>query len=321
MKNKLFKGLFGITISALSFCLITNVNAATCSGNDCIAEGLDDFDVNVAVGEVDAPVYDVEITWGSLKYNWKYNDTTNKHEWVAEQASNCDRYFLDSTERDNWENIELYTDSTCQTKVADDVTFDEAYNDMKNDVKPYFALGAKIEQNTIQIKDYSENVRVGATLKWNAAENYNWTNAEFVRPMGYTRTCNEIKDNETFEMYKSETLYINDVCDVAASVGTDLSPSFGDGNTYYYQEWEELDPVVGNGELALNGPVFGGVGDVVWPDSTPESYIQAFQEKSAKFKNSYYLRLNLKADSSKEVITPTTGDSIGTVTITLNDLK
>ena len=68
MKKNLLVGIIGLSALAL---FTTNVNAETID-----LENVSETGKSVIVGEVDVPVYSVDITWGDLTYDWKYDDVT-----------------------------------------------------------------------------------------------------------------------------------------------------------------------------------------------------------------------------------------------------
>lgn len=73
MKKKILLGLFSVL-----FLLPIGVSAETLSS---INPENNSSDASVTVGEVEVPVYNVEIDWNSFKFDWKYNHETNKYEW------------------------------------------------------------------------------------------------------------------------------------------------------------------------------------------------------------------------------------------------
>ena len=99
MKNKLLTGLL-----ALVLLMPMGVNAEiTREELDSVENGNNSTSVTVTVGEVETPVYEVDIEWDELKFDWKYNSETNKYEWSATQTN-------DETLSAVYENVILIMD-------------------------------------------------------------------------------------------------------------------------------------------------------------------------------------------------------------------
>jgi len=86
MKNKLIKGGLGLILGLFSFTTVIDASAQTI---DSIVEGNNSTSANVTVGNVEAPVYDIEINWDSLKYDWKYDEETKNFKWFPTYRTNC----------------------------------------------------------------------------------------------------------------------------------------------------------------------------------------------------------------------------------------
>jgi len=78
---------------------------------------------NVVVGEVETPVYSVDITWGNMEFDYVYNEVTGSFEWKGEQ--NCvelETHHEESFAK-GWLNV--YSDSTCTNSQSYE-SFEEA---------------------------------------------------------------------------------------------------------------------------------------------------------------------------------------------------
>jgi len=319
MKNKLIKGGLGLILGLFSFTTVIDASAQTI---DSIVEGNNSTSANVTVGNVEAPVYDIEINWDSLKYDWKYDEETKNFKWFPTYRTNCyETHFYDTDEffwSDNYRG-KVYTDSTCETKLSDDATFEDILTGQNNGDQ-YYVESEPYYNNEIRIFNYSTNAKdIGASLSWNSTNNYKWTTAEFVNK--YMRDeCIEITSSEMFESaYFGGGLFNDNTCDYNNPASSDAS--YGDGNTYYYSEFVSGETVLTDGELTLENIGGFGVGGT-WCDPSSENYEECLiqHERIERFKYGYLVRLNLNVVSNADVITPTSNDIIGTVTIRIKEI-
>lgn len=319
MKNKLIKGVFGLIIGLSSIAIIAPVSAESL---DSIEEGNNSVNVNVTVGKVEVPVYDVEIQWDSLKYDWKYDEETRSFKWTPTYRTHCfETHFYDTDEQfwsDNYRG-RVYTDDTCQVKLSEDATFQDILNGQNNGTQ-YYIESEPFANDEIRIYNYSSNTKdIGASLRWNSTNNYKWTTAEFVNSYSIS-VCKEITSSEMFEQVYSFGLFNDSTCDYNNMASSDAS--YGDGNTYYFSTYETGTVVLPDGELTLEN--IGGVGvGGMWCNPEDDDYEECLleHERLDRYKYGYSVRLGLKVDSSKEIITPTLNEVIGSVTITIKEIN
>ncbi len=176
MKNKLIKGLFGLGLGLSAFALTTGVYAQVGAG-DAINGGFElgtigDNNVNVVVGEIDTPVYNVQISWTSMQYNYKYNEETHIYEWVV--TNSCKRLYSDSgqdgyvvTVEDKQNAESLYDDASCTIEytgnVEEEIVNEEVYE--------------KITGGKIVITDASTLGYVIPSITWTSGEGYETVDA------------------------------------------------------------------------------------------------------------------------------------------------
>ncbi len=236
MKNKLIKGLFGLGLGLSAFAITIGVNALTTENITSVEEGSNSVDASVTVGNVETPVYEVEITWDGLTFDWSYNE--------------YQQTFM-------WDNI---------------------------------------SGGLIQIRDKSNPGRIYPSVEWNSADGYDWTKGEFFYQLNTASACTGLNE-EGFNNLKTQFaryIYTDSSCSVRENLD----------ETTVYEEGKYFYPFIDYEKLITTEIPENGRSEIYNSDNT--------------FDIGYTLRLQLSVDSSKDVITPKTGDTIGTVTITIN---
>ncbi len=119
---------------------------------------------NTTVGDVDETIYSVDITWGDMAFDWKYDETKNTYDFKPHfgcegyTASSADDSFLNAALNGG----QLYSDNTCSTLQTEALVSGRTYY-QKSEV------GGRIS-----VKDMSENGKVKAYAGFVAADDYNW---------------------------------------------------------------------------------------------------------------------------------------------------
>ena len=168
MKKNLFKVLFGVLV----FFVGVNVHAvkAPAVGGEVVTDPLNEGTTgSVVVGEVATPVYEVNIFWDDLTFDWTYDYDTNSFGWKP--ASLCENeYEMVGYEAEFDEKLakgEIYTDATCST-VTNERTEEAVYYAVSE--RDYVYMG---------IEDFSQNGQIVPSISWNAESNYSYTIANF----------------------------------------------------------------------------------------------------------------------------------------------
>ena len=147
----------------------------------------------VVVGDVDVTVYSVDIEWGDLSYDWKYDKETNSFGFKAPLG--CNGYVASSEEAiENFESWvsggqKMYSDNTCTTLHTGEFEIGNTYYQTSK-------VGGKI-----RVVDNSVNGKIKAKVGFTPASSYDWVIGKFYA--GYTLTPatglieyqNELTDN------------------------------------------------------------------------------------------------------------------------------
>ena len=299
MKSKLFKAVFGISLFALAL----NVNANTINS---VTDGSNTTDATVTVGEVAAPVYGADIIWNNLTFNWVYDNAAETFRWKpADACSDAEVYTSDEF---NEYSGQLYEDSSCTTEATEYTERDETVCDEDGNCvdafNPYYHLEER-EEVFIIVRDESENGSIIPSIRWNASSKYEDVSGKF---QYRAKTCVKIETEEMFEAAASawdknntDVLFTDSTCDSSSGLwGGDESITF-EKDKYYTLVY----PYV---ELTTEERPNDAYG-FHWDDSTFDEYNIAQQYPFEGFT----LKFNLEGGST----TPTAGDEIGTITISI----
>ena len=239
---------------------------------------------NAIVGNVEAPVYEVEIDWYNFVFDWRYDQGTQKYNWANHTACSDILY---------WDDLEyssiraFYSDSSCETYVDDSELISGHY---------YYAYLS--EDAMIDVFDGSTGGYVEVATLWNPASNYSYTNGQFYYlDMDY---CSLVTEDDWDEALRAGfALYKNSNC-----TGTVYNPeeeTFQE-NTYYTDVKAVYVPYEGSSvpERARHCGLGEEINGVVYCDD-----------------HIVNLKFMPVVDYSKTVTTPTIGETIGSVTLVL----
>lgn len=281
MKKKLFKVLFGFCIFAIGL----TVNAETSTDLPELPDGEGSTTGTVTVGDVSTPIYNVNIYWDDLTFDWAYDDTVGDYAW---KPSNVCREFMSYGENTNLGAI-LYDDSTCSNPVGN-------YEGGEHDgTDKYY----KVSRDVVffSIEDYSENGQVIPSVKWNSAENYEYVNAEFTID---DEACVLIPNENVYGTAVNYGVYSDNSC----TNKVETAPF--EENKYY--------ALVANRRVLESEEL---------PDSARRSAagsaetVEGYQFiVNAYTRNHYYLQIDLVNDEIPSEL-PQAGDQIGTITISI----
>ncbi len=150
------------------------------------AEGdLDGGSHDVTVGEVDEPIYSVDIEWNDMVFDWKYNAETNEYNF--ESPKQCVGFiYSGETPAPN-----MFSDNTCSSLVSDPVVGNMYYS--KEHVN-----------DRVGVFDESENGRIKAQVSFVSEPKYSW----IVGTVGqYIKTIDG--EDYSFEEYDNGILPVN----------------------------------------------------------------------------------------------------------------
>lgn len=274
MKKKLLMGFFGL-------CLMLSVVAVKAETID--AEN-GSASADVTVWNVETPVYDVEISWNSLSYNWGYNEITQKYGWMSNNfCSTVPEDVKNNITESSFDDIyafQLYNSRDCSRENSA-YELGLSYEEVIANIGDYYykpTLGGEVG---IQITDNSEIVKVTPSIKWTSAEKYDWTVGSF-----YSHYTCDVVPERWFENVKERgELYTDSKCSVKL---LDTTEATWEENKYYYADGMQ------QGQITEN--------------EIPDSF---------RVGNQYSIYLILQVDETKEFKTPEIGDTIGTVTISI----
>lgn len=280
MKKNLFKVLFGVCLFMVGF----NVNAETSTDLPNIPGGEGATDNTVTVGNVDTPVYNVNIYWNDLTFDWVYDADAEEFGWAPAQY--CDLHYAENGDLAG--DTVIYNDENC-TEEAGVVAGDENGDGKYHLVRP--------ESVSIGIEDYSTFGQIIPTVEWEANADYDYVDAEFTYE---DEACVLIPDEDVFDVALKYGVYTDNKC----SVATDSTTFTAD--TYY---------AIVEDEKVMNG------GDL--PDTARRSAAGSVDTidgfvfvDHAYARNNYHLELNL-VNKTTPTTTPTIGSEIGTITISV----
>ena len=138
------------------------------------AYAIDSQSHDVTVGDVEEPVYSVDINWGDLSFDWKYDEDNGDHDFKA--TLGCRPLKSDNIYNSGFSGADMadflpaarnlglvYSDDTCSTVY---------YGDIEGGGTIYYS---RVEaKNLVTVLDYSTNGAVDASLSFTAESDYDW---------------------------------------------------------------------------------------------------------------------------------------------------
>ena len=304
MCKKISNSLFVLGLGLLAFVLTTGVYAQTINSME---EGNNSTNANVTVGNVEVPVYMAELWWDSLTFDWTYDEHTKTFDWKAETL--CEQFVGIKEEIEDEINGEgsiyisdLYTDSTCSTKAD---TYDES-------IQQYYYLNDR-NFASIGIRDYSEKGVIVPSIEWNSSEKYSNVIGKIFY-MNYSQpVCSNI-DSEDMLNYALEndvTLYNDNVCSI---VFDNANVTYEEGKYYAFVNIEAMKILEGN---EIPDEARRAAAGMLFDYRFTEMETKFYEEEHFWLRKEIYdLKFYIENDSKKEIIIPTQGDVIGTITVT-----
>lgn len=288
MKKKLFKILFGLCI----FMFGTVVNAEVSNNYEDMPSGVGEDSQSVVIGNVETPVYNVNIYWSDLTFDWVYDEATEGFGWAPANVCTPWSYLSEEEYNGLLENgAQLFTDDTCSTSATG-----------HSDETKYYVLEER-ENVFFNIEDYSKYGQIVPSIEWNAESNYSYVDAVFkVRPEMCIAVDKEEYYNAALEYGKG--LYSDSNCSTSATdEGYEDNKYFTivrhDKSTYTELTTKEIPDSVRESAAGIEKLV----GDY-------------FFESSATLENNYRIVFTLE-NTTAPTSTPSVGDKVGTITVSL----
>ena len=249
-----------------------------------ITEGDNSIDASVTVGEVDVPVYSVQISWQNFRFEWKYDKKLNSYGWKA--AEICQPLNITTSESFDEFSADriIYTDNACMTETT---SYDESITEY------YYRLDdfSLTDDNGayILITDQTENGSITPSLTWNATEDYGYVEGKFSYFLRRENVCKPAtkEDIETFSFVYSDN---------------ECKTEWIDADTIEYEEGKYFVVTEVRDYTLLTTPTVPSAARVENDNSGIRTY-------------ELVLQLENKVQPQK---TPTTGEKIGTVTISIS---
>ena len=276
-----------LLVIALVFGMGMSFVNAEGEGNESFT-GSGDAGAEATVGDVDAPVYDVEVNWYNFVFDWKYNETAHEYEWMVHQTLDCMPYTHDDLvdmgyDFDNLGEVTFYTDSSCTVVKENFGNANDTY---------YMLEGAGAPRAFVVIEDMSTNGYIEPSLSWSSEDQYDFTTAAITYSVDVP-VCDVVPDYA----YDEVTLaHISSDC-----TGDEIETANAPEGTVFYaylNDVQELEYTGGEVPITAKRAASGGV---------LYNGVHDYYE--------FYLELGL--DETKTITTPTPGDTIGTLTITI----
>ncbi len=127
---------------------------------------------NATVGDVDETIYSVDLTWGDMVFDWKYDENTNGFNFQEQPGVKQ----LVSTMGDgfDWLTNEkdkgfIYEDESCRTRFTGEIA----------DGVSYYWCPAYDASGVVKLSDNSINGRVKATASFTPSDDYDWVTGRF----------------------------------------------------------------------------------------------------------------------------------------------
>ncbi|MBQ7136755.1 MAG: hypothetical protein IJO43_02105 [Bacilli bacterium] len=296
MKNKLFKGLFGF-LAVLFLFVVTDVYA---SGNYMEflrdSEGFNSSSNAVTIGEVETPIYEAQLVWPNLAFNWSYDVNEQEFRWKASSLCELQTDDYELAQYLISEGFTLYKDSSCNERA-----------DEGDAVEEYYIL-SKSDAAEIVIVDQSKFGQIVPSAFWKSSEEYEHVIGKLEYLIGQS-VCSAV---ESQAMLDSATelgvsIYEDSECsDVVSKTPTSLDKTY-----HVFRTFITGVQVPVTGEI----PYEAGYNYSYSGDTNEYN----FTEELNKYKSNqeYVIQLSLENDPTKEATTPVAGDVIGTVTISI----
>ena len=243
MKINNLKRFFCTGLSLLAIMVCLNVKA----------EGLDQSKT-VTVGDVDTPIYSVDIIWRNLSYDWKYNPYTNDYGFKVSFACLGYTYSGYSSNLDNLKQQgRLYSNSSCTEGVTGDLVEGTTYY-ANNEVG-----------GGISVIDNSENGRINARAQFVPSYGYEWVVGKFANGYAYNDDGTIIYGGDEI-IQNAESLHLGEIMYGEDSEDGTLFDSLSISNVKRAYMHLEKNPNIIKANTITSGDTIGTVTILITPD-------------------------------------------------------
>lgn len=274
------KSLLKLLVGIFVFAIGITVNAEDTTNLPNLENGEGSTNGTVSVGSVETPVYNVLINWSDLSFDWTYDSDSADYSWTPSKI--CSPYEADNVSATG---KTIYSDKNC-TEIANNVGEESG--------TPKYYLDSR-DSVFFNIEDYSEHGQIVPSVKWNAASNYSYVDAKFTV---YEDFCVAVPNENVYDVAVNYGIYSDSTC------ATETTPSGYVENKYY--TFARKPVVLTTEEL---------------PDSARISYeeikkVDGLTLVKRDYRNNYRVDFVL-VNKSTPTATPTAGDQIGTITVSV----
>lgn len=135
----------------------------------------------VVVGEVDTPVYSVDVYWKGFSYDWKYDKETNR--FGFKPSIGCEGYKEGSETFQAWIDAgeKVYSDNQCTTLQTGEFVAENTYY-RKTNVNGY-----------VSVTDNSVNGRIKAKVGFTPSNSYDWVAGKFYQDYTFDPSTESIE--------------------------------------------------------------------------------------------------------------------------------
>lgn len=138
--------------------------------SNTFAEGTGSQTRDVTVGEVDGTIYSVDINWGDMIFDWKYNEETNRFGFQHHSICHAVSTVADGIDwlESEKNNGNIYSDESCMNVFTDEIAYNTTY---------YYRVSRS--EAVMDVTDRSTNGKVKVKASFTPTDNYSWVSGRF----------------------------------------------------------------------------------------------------------------------------------------------
>ena len=267
--------------------LLLIVNVVSVNAENVNVTEAGNTDAEVTVGDVERPVYDVNISWENFTFDWRYDIENETYKWTH---SDCQPITLDEYMKDSFYEDNIFaTDASCRNVIymPDEDSLEklvEIQTEYQGTNLYYHPMAGEGKMSMIYITDSSTGGHVVPSVIWIPESKYDFTTASF-KYIKDVPICISVYPYDDEEEY-----FINEDC-TGERIRVGNLPS---ETNFYELSSESFEVDFEGSELPSSAANNAGLGV-----------------------KSYQIFMELGVDTTKTITTPTAGDKIGTLTIAI----